>query len=179
MSEENREVDVVVVGLGPGGESAATQLAQAGLRVVAVDERLVGGECPYYGCVPSKMMIRAADVLAEARRVAGLAGDGDGAPRLGRRSHARIRDEATDRLGRPGRRRAARGRRAPRSCAATAGSTGPRTVEVGRRRRTTRPRGVVLNTGTAPVGAADRRARGHAVLDQPRRRADRGRCPGR
>ena len=69
-----REVDVVVVGLGPGGESAATQLAQAGLEVLAVDRRLVGGECPYYGCIPSKMMVRAADVLAEARRVDDLAG---------------------------------------------------------------------------------------------------------
>jgi pyruvate/2-oxoglutarate dehydrogenase complex dihydrolipoamide dehydrogenase (E3) component len=70
----SREVDVVVVGLGPGGESAATQLARAGLDVLAVDRRLVGGECPYYGCIPSKMMVRAADVLAEARRVDGLAG---------------------------------------------------------------------------------------------------------
>ena len=52
------EVDVVVIGLGPGGESLATQLAQAGLSVVGVDKHLVGGECPYYGCVPSKMMIR-------------------------------------------------------------------------------------------------------------------------
>ena len=52
--------DVVVLGLGPGGEASASALAQAGLDVVAVDERLVGGECPYFGCIPSKMIIRAA-----------------------------------------------------------------------------------------------------------------------
>src|SRR3954468_10277775 len=70
------EVDVVVLGLGPGGEAAATKLASSGLSVVAVDKHLVGGECPYYGCIPSKMMIRAAESLAESRRVTRLAGAG-------------------------------------------------------------------------------------------------------
>ena len=69
MSEH--EVDVVVIGLGPGGEDAAGRLAEAGLRVAGVEARLVGGECPYWGCVPSKMMIRAADLLAEGRRIPG------------------------------------------------------------------------------------------------------------
>ncbi len=69
------DADVVVIGLGPGGEEVAGTLAEAGLRVVGIEERLVGGECPYWGCIPSKMMIRAADVLTEARRVPGLAGD--------------------------------------------------------------------------------------------------------
>ena len=68
------DVDVVVVGLGPGGEYAAQKLAEAGLEVVGIDRDLVGGECPFYGCVPSKMMIRAADALGEARRVDHLAG---------------------------------------------------------------------------------------------------------
>ena len=66
--------DVVVVGLGPGGEHAATELAKAGLEVVGLDERLVGGECPYFGCVPTKMMIAAATTLREAGRVPALAG---------------------------------------------------------------------------------------------------------
>jgi pyruvate/2-oxoglutarate dehydrogenase complex dihydrolipoamide dehydrogenase (E3) component len=66
--------DVVVVGLGPGGEEAAGRLAEAGLDVVAVDEGLVGGECPYYGCIPSKIMVRSADLLAEGRRITGHAG---------------------------------------------------------------------------------------------------------
>ena len=78
MSEttpDSTQVDLVVVGLGPGAESLATGAAEAGLRVVSVDKHLVGGECPYYGCVPSKMMLRAADSLAEARRVSELAGE--------------------------------------------------------------------------------------------------------
>ena len=45
--------DVVVIGLRPGGEYAAGTLAEAGLHVTGVESRLVGGECPYYGCVPS------------------------------------------------------------------------------------------------------------------------------
>uniref|UniRef100_UPI0035141B3D FAD-dependent oxidoreductase n=1 Tax=Nocardioides sp. TaxID=35761 RepID=UPI0035141B3D len=69
------ECDLVVLGLGPGGEALATGAARAGLRVVAVDKHLVGGECPYYGCIPSKMMVRAADLLAEAGRVDGAAGE--------------------------------------------------------------------------------------------------------
>ncbi|SDY24932.1 Pyruvate/2-oxoglutarate dehydrogenase complex, dihydrolipoamide dehydrogenase (E3) component [Micromonospora pattaloongensis] len=88
-------VDVVVVGLGVGGEEVAGKLAEAGQSVVAVERNLVGGECPYWGCVPSKMMIRAAATLAEARRVDRLAGQArvrpDWAPVA-----ARIREEATD-----------------------------------------------------------------------------------
>ena len=62
-----QQVDLVVIGLGPGGEALANAAAKAGLKVVAVDKHLVGGECPYYGCVPTKMMVRAADLVAESR----------------------------------------------------------------------------------------------------------------
>src|SRR5215468_5170534 len=89
------QVDVVVVGLGPGGEDVAGRLAQAGLSVVGVEQRLVGGECPYYGCVPSKMMIRAGNALAEARRVDALGGHAVVTPDWGPVA-ARVRDEATD-----------------------------------------------------------------------------------
>jgi pyruvate/2-oxoglutarate dehydrogenase complex dihydrolipoamide dehydrogenase (E3) component len=95
MSDEFREVDVIVLGMGPGGEEVAEKLAVAGLEVIGIDERLVGGECPYWGCVPSKMMIRAGNLLAEAGRVPGIAGQAqvtaDWAPVA-----RRIRDEATD-----------------------------------------------------------------------------------
>jgi pyruvate/2-oxoglutarate dehydrogenase complex dihydrolipoamide dehydrogenase (E3) component len=62
------ETDIVVIGMGSGGETAAGRLAEAGLHVTGIEARLVGGECPYWGCVPSKMMIRAADLLGEGRR---------------------------------------------------------------------------------------------------------------
>ncbi len=61
--------------LGPGGEYAARKLAEAGLDVVGVDEALVGGECPFWGCTPSKLMVRPADLLAEVHRADRLAGD--------------------------------------------------------------------------------------------------------
>ena len=48
-SPDSAEYDVIVVGLGPGGEHVAIKLAEAGLRVLGVEERLVGGECPYFG----------------------------------------------------------------------------------------------------------------------------------
>ena len=95
MTERERDVDVVVIGMGPGGEHAAGTLAKAGLTVAGVENSLVGGECPYWGCVPSKMMIRAADLIAEGHRIAGMAGrsevHADWAPVA-----RRIRDEATD-----------------------------------------------------------------------------------
>ncbi|MCP9967021.1 NAD(P)/FAD-dependent oxidoreductase [Actinomadura madurae] len=89
------EVDVVVIGLGPGGEDAAGRLAEAGLSVVGVESRLVGGECPYYACVPTKMMVRAAGLLAEGHRVPGMAGEATLRPEWAPVA-ARIRDEATD-----------------------------------------------------------------------------------
>lgn len=110
-------VDVVVIGLGPGGEEVAGRLAEAGLEVVGVERELVGGECPY--CVPSKMMIRAANLVAEARRIPGMAGDVGLRPDYAPVAQ-RIRDEATDdwddtvavdRLGRQG--RSVRSRKCP------------------------------------------------------------------
>jgi pyruvate/2-oxoglutarate dehydrogenase complex dihydrolipoamide dehydrogenase (E3) component len=95
MTERDRDVDVVVIGMGPGGEHVAGTLAEAGLVVAGVEDRLLGGECPYWGCVPSKMMIRAANLIMEGNRVNGMAGaarvDPDWAPVA-----RRIRDEATD-----------------------------------------------------------------------------------
>lgn len=73
----------------------AGRLAEAGLAVVGIDAELVGGECPYWGCVPSKMMIRAANLVAEARRIDGMARTATVTPDWGPVARG-IRDEATD-----------------------------------------------------------------------------------
>jgi pyruvate/2-oxoglutarate dehydrogenase complex dihydrolipoamide dehydrogenase (E3) component len=96
MAAQERNVDVVVIGMGPGGEHVAGTLASEGLDVVGLDHRLVGGECPYWGCIPSKMMVRASDVLAEARRVPDLAGTVGAVTPDWSIVAKRIRDEATD-----------------------------------------------------------------------------------
>jgi pyruvate/2-oxoglutarate dehydrogenase complex dihydrolipoamide dehydrogenase (E3) component len=90
-----RDVDVVVIGMGPGGEHVAGTLAESGLSVAGVEDSLLGGECPYWGCVPSKMMIRAADLLAEGHRIPGMAGASEVHPDWAPVAR-RIRDEATD-----------------------------------------------------------------------------------
>lgn len=93
MSEHR--VDVVVIGMGPGGEDVAGSLAEAGLSVVGVESHLLGGECPYYGCIPSKMIIRAADLLEDGRRIDEMAGSAIVMPDFSIVAD-RIRDEATD-----------------------------------------------------------------------------------
>lgn len=67
------QVDVVVIGAGPAGENAAGRIADGGLSVVIVERELVGGECSYWGCIPSKTLLRPGDVIAAARRVPGAA----------------------------------------------------------------------------------------------------------
>jgi pyruvate/2-oxoglutarate dehydrogenase complex dihydrolipoamide dehydrogenase (E3) component len=145
MSEH--DVDVVVLGMGPGGEYAADQLAEAGLVVAGVEDSLVGGECPYWGCVPSKMMIRAADLLTEGRRIPGMAGTSTVRPDWSEVA-ARIRSEATDDwddaaaadrfTGLGGRLFRGHGR-----------ILGPGRVGVGHDELVAR-RGIVINTGSAP-----------------------------
>src|SRR5262249_55069187 len=65
--------DVLVIGAGPAGEQAAGRLADGGLRVAIIERELAGGECSYWGCIPSKTLIRPGDVLAAARRAPGAA----------------------------------------------------------------------------------------------------------
>lgn len=147
MSEE-QHVDLVVLGLGPGGESVATEAAKAGLSVVGVDERLVGGECPYFGCIPSKMMIRAANSLAEAHRVGALAGAATTSPDFSVVAR-RIREEATDDWDDT----VAVQRLEDAGVTFVRGHgrlAGEGVVEVGGTRYVARV-GVVLNTGTAPA----------------------------
>jgi len=65
--------DVIVIGAGPAGENAAGRCAEGGLSVAIVERELVGGECSYWGCIPSKALIRPGDAVAAARRVPGAA----------------------------------------------------------------------------------------------------------
>ena len=65
--------DAIVLGAGPAGEVCAGRLAEGGLRVAIVEEHLVGGECSFYACMPSKALLRPGQALAEARRVPGAA----------------------------------------------------------------------------------------------------------
>ena len=145
------EAEVVVLGMGPGGEYLAGTLAEAGLSVVGIEARLLGGECPYWGCVPSKMMIRAADLLAEGTRIPGMSGTSTVASHW-RPVARRIRDEATDNwddkvavdrfTGKGGRFVRGRGRLT---------AADEITVESEGRKRVIRARrGIVINTGTQP-----------------------------
>lgn len=68
-----RSFDAIVIGAGPAGEVAAGRLAEAGLEVAVVEGHLVGGECSYYACMPSKALLRPAEALAEVRRIPGAA----------------------------------------------------------------------------------------------------------
>ena len=81
-----RSVDVIVIGAGPAGEVAAGRLGEAGVEVALVEQHLVGGECSYYACMPSKALLRPGELLAEVGRIPGVqAGGPDVAAVLTRR----------------------------------------------------------------------------------------------
>ena len=133
-------------GTRPGRGARRQKLARAGLSVVGLDRRLVGGECPYYGCIPSKMMIRAA---RRARRGETGRRTWPATPRSARLGTVatRIRDEATDDWDDGSRSSGWRtaGARFVRGHGRLDGRAGS-----GSATTSTSPRGVVLNTGTEP-----------------------------
>ena len=65
--------DVIVIGSGSGGRAVAGRLADAGMAVAMVESGLVGGECPYWACMPAKALLRPVEAVAAARRIPGVA----------------------------------------------------------------------------------------------------------
>lgn len=68
------EWDVIIIGAGASGENAADRVVQGGLSAVVIENELVGGECSYWACMPSKALLRSGAALRAAERVAGAAG---------------------------------------------------------------------------------------------------------
>jgi pyruvate/2-oxoglutarate dehydrogenase complex dihydrolipoamide dehydrogenase (E3) component len=149
---EPEHTDVVVIGMGPGGEYAAGALAEAGLHVTAVEERLVGGECPYFGCIPSKMMVRAGNLIAETRRVPGMAGTSTVTPDWSPVA-LRIREEGTDYWNDKvaADRFEGKGGHLVRGHATITGPGSVRVSAPGGLRVFQARRGIVINSGTAPA----------------------------
>ena len=165
------QYDVIVIGAGPAGEVAAGRLAERhGMKVALVEQHLVGGECSFYACMPSKALLRPQELVREAGRVPGVEATGPDAEAVLRRRDEVIHDlddssqlpwleERGIELVR------GRGR-----------LTGERRVEVDGRVARGAPRGGPR--GGQPGGrAADRRAGRGRPVDQPRGHDRRRRCP--
>lgn len=74
MSELSQSADVIVIGGGPVGENVAQYAIEGGLSAVIVEHELLGGECSYYACMPSKALLRPLEVVATAQQLPGAAG---------------------------------------------------------------------------------------------------------
>jgi len=143
----DEQYDLIVIGMGVGGEEVAGRAAEAGMDVLGIERKLVSGECSYWGCIPSKLIVRAGNALAEADRVNGLAGRATTAPAWASVA-ARVREATADWDDQVAVERfQGKGGRFLRGQARI---VGPREVEVGGRRFTAR-RGIGLASGGEPA----------------------------
>ena len=89
--------DVICIGAGTVSEGVASELKDTGITFAVIERELVGGECPYWGCIPSKTLLRSAEVLAEAERARDAGGlarrVGGRLPKIAERTHYIARDE--------------------------------------------------------------------------------------
>jgi pyruvate/2-oxoglutarate dehydrogenase complex dihydrolipoamide dehydrogenase (E3) component len=156
-AEPANEFDVICIGAGTVSEAVAKELEGTGISLAVVERELVGGECPYWGCIPSKTLLRSAEVLAEAERARALAAsrvefDVDFA-KIAERTHKIAGNEddtaATKSLVREG----------ATVIRGDGRLTGPHTVMVGDRELSAR-KGIVIGTGTSaaipPISGLDR-----------------------
>jgi pyruvate/2-oxoglutarate dehydrogenase complex dihydrolipoamide dehydrogenase (E3) component len=145
MSEE---FDVICIGAGTAGEALADGLRGSGLSLAVIEKRLVGGECAYWGCMPSKTLLRSAETLAEAGRARELAASRVewevDFSKIAKRTHWMSRDLDDTNAARA---IEANGARLLRG---EARLTGPRTVEVDGRTLEAR-RGLVIASGAEPT----------------------------
>lgn len=144
----NETCDVIVLGMGTCGEDAALRLGAAGVDVVGIEAQLIGGECPFWACLPTKSMVRSANLVKEARRADGLVGKVTVQPDWSVIA-SRIRAEVTGGWDDSGGvvRFEAKGGRFIRGWGKI---TGPREVQVNGTTVTAR-RGVLVATGSQPV----------------------------
>src|SRR5438445_8461134 len=144
-----QEFDVVCLGGGVAGEAIAGELQGSGLSIAVVERELVGGECPYWGCVPSKTLLRSGETLEEAGRARALAAsrvDWDlDFPKISKRVYWMARDLDDSR---PAAAMEATGAKLVRG---EGKLLDPRTVEVGGERLIARQAVVVANGGTAAI----------------------------
>jgi pyruvate/2-oxoglutarate dehydrogenase complex dihydrolipoamide dehydrogenase (E3) component len=143
----SRTTDVIIVGVGTCGEDIALRLLASGLDVIGIEARLVGGECAYFACLPTKSMVRSAGLLTEAKRADGYVGQVTVQPDWSLVAR-RVRDEVTGGWNDAGAaaRFHARGGQLVRGRGRLVDN---RTVAVGEDTWTAR-RGIVLATGSRP-----------------------------